>query len=91
MTENTDTRPNRFTGNWKGVQYYKGVVWGGPSNMIGYGTRPRARFVPKARAACDTRGPNMTPSNDLLVADRDGRFVLLPGTEHAAACLVSRS
>jgi hypothetical protein len=29
------TRPPRFTGLHRGRYYYKGLVWDGPSNLIG--------------------------------------------------------
>lgn len=31
--------PARFTGVWKGVHYYMGEVWTGPTNAIGHGKR----------------------------------------------------
>ena len=52
ITLNTDTRPNQFTGLWKGTYYYKGQVWAGPTNAIGCRRGlPRARFDQRARKA----------------------------------------
>jgi hypothetical protein len=39
LEESGAKMPIGFTGKWKGRIFYKGRVWGGPDNRIGYGKR----------------------------------------------------
>ncbi len=65
----------QFTGKFRGQYFYKGAVWGGPTNAIGHGAQ-RATFSRKPRGKCDLRGGNYSPSCDLEVCAREGAFVL---------------
>lgn len=37
--------PNGFTGLWRGVQFYKGKQWFGPTNLVGARVFGRAKML----------------------------------------------
>ena len=47
--------PVRFTGRFRGVYYYLGVQWRGPTNAIGHGVR--ARFATQKNTYQTAGGP----------------------------------
>jgi hypothetical protein len=55
--------PNHYTGRWKGVLFYKGLHWTGPTNLLGCRDR-------RVRHLEHPTGPHTTALDRTLRAER---------------------
>lgn len=69
--------PVRFTGRFRGVHYYRGVQWRGPTNAVGHG---KAASFRSQRNAYATASGKMTLIEETCVQSGELSLVCIHGS-----------